>query len=158
MKAAVLEAFGSPLTIETLPNPSPSAGEVVVNVVAAPVLSYAAEVFSGERQYPMLLPMVVGVGAIGRVLAVGPDATRLMVGDWVFCDPTVRARDDATSPDIMLQGWIAPSEGAQRLQNHFRNGPFAEQMLMPMENAVQLGEIKPEDAGRWCALGSFLVP
>lgn len=158
MKAAVLKAFGTPLEIETLPDPIPGAGEVVVDVAAAPVLSYAAEVFSGQRQYPMLLPLVVGSGAVGRVRSVGPDATRLQVGDWVFCDPTVRSRDDATTPDIMLQGLIAPGEGAGRLQAHFRNGPFAEQMLMPLENAVRLGEIEREQAGCWCALGSFLVP
>jgi alcohol dehydrogenase len=26
---------------------------------------------------------------------MGPGATRLKPGEWVFCDPTVRARDDA---------------------------------------------------------------
>ena len=158
MQAAILKAFGSPLVVETLPDPRPGAGEVVVDVIAAPILSYAAEVFSGDRQYPLLLPMAVGVGAIGRVRAVGPDATRIASGDWVFCDPTVRSRDDTVTPDIMLQGWIAPGEGAQRLQAHFRNGPFAQQMLMPLENAVQLGKLDEADAGHWCALGSFLVP
>lgn len=157
MKAAVLKAFGAPLVVESLPEPHPGAGEVVVEIVAAPVLSYAAEVFSGARQYPLLLPLAVGVGAIGRVSAVGPDATRLTPGEWVFCDPTVRSRDDAVSPDVMLQGWIAPGEGAQRLQAHFRHGPFAEQMLMPMENAVRLGALDRADAPRWCALNTLLV-
>lgn len=158
MKAAVLEAFGLPLVIQTVPDPQPGAGEVVVDVVAAPVLSYAAEVLSGAREFPLLLPMAVGVGAVGRVRAVGPDATRIVAGDWVLCDPTVRSRDDAVAPDVMLQGWIAPGAGAQRLQAHFRHGPFAEQMLLPLENAVRLGELDPEDAGRWCTLGLFLVP
>ena len=31
-------------------------GQVVVGVVAAPVLFYATEVFSGVRQYPLRLP------------------------------------------------------------------------------------------------------
>ena len=77
MQAAVLKAFATPLIIETLPDPQPGAGETVVDVVAAPVLTYAAKVFSGERAYPLLLPMAVGVGAVGRVRSVGPDATRL---------------------------------------------------------------------------------
>lgn len=158
MKAAVLQAFGTPLRIENLPDPRPGAGEVVVDIVAAPMLSYAAEVFGGTRQYPMLLPLVVGCGAIGRVRAVGPDATRLLPGDWVFCDPTVRARDEATTPDIMLQGLIAPTPGAQRLQAHFRHGSFAELLLLPLENAFPLGPLDPADAGRWCALGTALVP
>ena len=158
MKAAILEEFGSPLVVEDLPDPQPGAGEVVVDVAAAPVLSYTAEVFSGDREYPMLLPMAVGVGAIGRVRAVGPDATRVATGDWVFCDPTVRSRDDAVTPDVMLQGWIAPTEGAKRLQAHFRNGPFAERMLIPLECAVRLGEINEAEAGLWSALNTLLVP
>jgi alcohol dehydrogenase len=162
MKAALLKAFGSPLVVETLPDPRPGAGEIVVDIAAAPVLSYANEVFSGARQYPMLLPLAVGVGAIGRVRTVGPDATRLAAGDWVFCDPTVRSRDDAISPDVMLQGWIAPGDGPQRLQAHFRHGPFAEQMLLPMENAVRVHGLNQADAHaeaqRWCALIAFLVP
>ena len=158
MKAAVLEKFGSPLVIKTLPEPQAGAGELVVDVVAAPVLSYTAEVLGGTREYPLLLPMAVGVGAVGRVRAVGPDATRVAPGDWVLCDPTVRSRDDAFTPDIMLQGWIAPSEGAQRLQAHFRQGPFAQQIRLPLENAVRLGDLEPEEAGRWSALGVCLVP
>jgi alcohol dehydrogenase len=158
MQAAMLRAFGSPLAIETLPDPVPGAGEAVIDVVAAPVLSYTDEVFSGARTYSLLLPLVPGCGAIGRVRAVGPDATRLAVGDWVFCDPTVRSRDDARTPDIMLQGWSAPGEGALRLQAYFRNGAFAERMLIPLENAVPIGRIDAAAAGRWCALNTLLVP
>jgi len=158
MKAAVLKAFGTPLVIETLPDPHPGAGELVVDIVAAPVLSYAAEVYSGARQYPLHLPLAVGTGAVGRVRAVGPDATRLAPGDWVFCDPTVRARDEALAPDILLQGLIAPSPGAQRLQAHFGHGSFAEQQLLPLENAFRLGPLDAADAARWCALGTCLVP
>src|SRR5271169_6528989 len=93
MKAAVLKAFGSKLAIETLPDPVLDTGEVVVDVVATGVLPYAREVFSGERNYMLTLPVVPGCAAIGRVRAVGPDATRLAPGDWVACDPTVRSRD-----------------------------------------------------------------
>jgi alcohol dehydrogenase len=158
MKAAILKAFGSPLAVETLPDPTVGTGEVVVDVVAAPVLSYANEVFSGARKYLLNLSVVPGCGAIGRVRAVGQDATRLVTGDWVFCDPTVRSRDDALSPDITLQGWSARGEGGQRLQKHFHHGPFAERMLVPTENAIRLGSLDEADAASWCALGTLLVP
>jgi len=59
---------------------------------------------------------------------MGPGATRLKPGEWVFCDPTVRARDDALALDIQLQGWAAPTEGAQGLQRWMRDGAFAERM------------------------------
>ncbi len=158
MRAAILTAFGSPLEIGTLPDPVLGTGEVIVDVVAAPVLSYADEVFSGERNYALTLPLAPGCGAVGRVRSLGPDATRLAAGDWVFCDPTVRSRDDAFDPDITLQGWSARGEGGLRLQRHFRHGPFAEQIMIPTENAIRIGAIAAPDAGAWCALGAALVP
>jgi NADPH:quinone reductase-like Zn-dependent oxidoreductase len=158
MKAAILKAFGSPLSIETVPDPVLGTGEVIVDVVATRVLSYANEVFSGERKYLLDLPVVPGPGAIGRVRAFGPDATHLAKGDWVFCDPTVRSRDGALSPDITLQGLSARDAGGLRLQKYFRDGSWAEQMRVPTENAKPIGAIDPADAGAWCALGTYLVP
>jgi alcohol dehydrogenase len=158
MKAVILRALGTPLAMEEVPDPVAGPGEVVVDVAAAPVLSYANEVFGGTRPYHLMLPMVPGTGAIGRVRAVGPDATRLAPGDWVFCDPTVRARDDALAPDIMLQGWTAPGPGAQTLMGWMRDGAFAERMRLPMECAVPVGEIAAPDAARWCAAVVMLIP
>lgn len=158
MKAAILKAFGLPLAIETLSDPVLGTGEVIVDVVATRVLSYSNEVFSGERKYLLELPVVPGIGAIGRVRAIGPDATRLAIGDWVYCDPTVRSRDDMVTPDITLQGWSARGEGGLRLQKHFRDGSFAEQMRLPTENVKPLGAIDAADAASWCAIGNCLVP
>jgi alcohol dehydrogenase len=92
------------------------------------------------------------------VREIGPDATHLAVGDWVFCDPTVRSRDDVVSPDILLQGLIAAGAGAQRLQKHFRHGAFAERLRVPTENALRIGTLDPVEAPSWCALGMLLVP
>jgi alcohol dehydrogenase len=158
LKAAVLNAFGSPLDLQTLPDPVLGTGEVIVDVAATRVLSYAGDVFSGARGYLLELPIAPGTGAIGQVRAVGPDATRLAVGDWVYCDPTVRSRDDVLSPDIILQGLTAGGEAALPLQRYFRHGAFAKQMLIPTENATRIGEIDAADAARWCALGTLLVP
>lgn len=157
MKAAVLEAFGTPLTLKDVPEPTIGTGEVIVDVVAAPVLPYADEVFSGARRYLLPTPVVPGCGAIGLVREVGPDATKLKPGDWVLCDPTVRSRDDALMPDIVLQGWSARGEGGQKLQDHFRDGPFAERIRVPTENAIPIGNVDPAGAGRWCALSTLLI-
>jgi alcohol dehydrogenase len=158
MKAAILHALGTPLAIETVPDPTAGPGEVVVEVIAAPVLSYTNEVFDGTRTYHLIFPMTPGCGAVGRVHAIGPDATRLAPGAWVFCDPTVRARDEALAPDIMLQGWTAPTEGARPLQQWMRDGAFSERMRVPMECVYPLGDIAPTDASRWCASVVMLVP
>jgi NADPH:quinone reductase-like Zn-dependent oxidoreductase len=121
-------------------------------------LSYTNEVISGQRKYVLDLPLALGVGAVGRVRAIGPDATRLKVGDWVLCDPTVRSRDDALAPDILLQGWSTGGGNSLTLQRYYRHGSFAEQMRVPTENAIAMGEIAKEDAARWCTIGIALVP
>jgi alcohol dehydrogenase len=57
----------------------------------------------------------------------------------VFCDPTVRARDDVLSPDITLQAWSARDAGGLKLQRHFRDGSFAEQMMAARRAALEVG-------------------
>lgn len=158
MKAAVLKSFGSPLAIENVPAPVLGTGEVIVDIVATRVISYTNEVLSGERNYALDLPVVPGAGGVGRVRAIGPDATKLAIGDWVLCGPTVRARDDAIAPDIHLQGVSARGEGGMRLQKYFHDGSFAEQMRVPTENVTRLGQISATEADQWCALGNMLVP
>jgi alcohol dehydrogenase len=158
MKAAVLKAFGSPLTVEAVPDPVLGTGEVLVEIAATKVLAYAGEVFSGARKYLLDLPAIPGAGGIGRVQSVGPDATHLAAGDWVFCDPTVRSRDDAMAPDILLQGLTAGGEGGRRLQKYFHDGSWAERLRLPTENAIAIGALDASEAPRWCALGMLLVP
>lgn len=156
MKAALLESFGQPLRVTDVPDPALGTGEVIVDLAVAPVLSYAHEILNGTRNYALQLPVVPGGGAIGRVRAIGPDATSLSVGDWVMTDPTVRARDNPF--DIELQGITAPTPGAQKLHAHFHDGSWAEQIRVPMENARPLGPLSLAEATQWIAMGRLLVP
>ncbi len=156
MKAAVLNAFGAPLAIETLPDPAPGPGQVVVDVAAAGVTSYAGAVFDGSRNYALELPVAPGPGGIGRVRSTGPDATHLKAGDWVYCDATIRARDNTA--DQILLGWTYRTEAALPLHRVYHHGSFAEQMLVPTENATPIGDIDPARAARWCGIGRLLVP
>jgi alcohol dehydrogenase len=156
MKAAVLKAFGQPLTIQMRPDPMPAPGCVVVDVAAAGVTGYADRVFDGSRNYRLKLPAVPGPGCIGRVRAAGPDATRLQPGDWVFCEPTIRARDQAS--DTILQGWTYRTDAALPLHLLYHDGSYAEQVMVPTENVTRIGDIDAADAGRWCGLSRLLVP
>ena len=158
MKAAVLKSFGSPLVVEDVPDPFLGTGEVIVDVAAAKVLAYAGEVFSGKRNYLITPPVIPGAGGIGRVRAVGPDATALAVGDWVLCDPTVRSRDNALAPTIVLQGLTAGDERGLRLQEYVHDGSWAERVRVPTENAIPIGPIDKAQAPAWCTLGTYLVP
>jgi alcohol dehydrogenase len=158
MRAAVLNAFGSPLDIQTLPDPVLGTGEVIVDMVAAGVTSYAANVFSGSRSYLLEPPVVPGPGGIGRVRATGPDSTKLRAGEWVFVDSTIRSRDNVANPEQILVGWTYRTPAALPLHRYYHHGSFAEQMLVPTENATPIGEIDAADAGRWTALGRLLAP
>jgi len=158
MKAAVLKSFGSPLVVETVPDPVLGTGEVIVDVVATKILAYAGEVLSGKRRYLLEPPVIPGAGCIGRVREVGPDATELTPGDWVFCDPTVRSRDNAQAPDIILQGLTAGSERAKRLQRYNHDGSWAERIRVPTECVVRVGHLNDLEAASWCAFGNFVVP
>jgi alcohol dehydrogenase len=158
MKAAVLRSLGNPLTVEVVPEPVLGTGEVLIDVAATRMVSYAGEVFRGQRKYSLKLPVIPGAGGIGRVRAAGPDATRIAPGDWVFCDPTVRSRDDAVAPDILLQGVSAGNDGGLRLHEYFHDGSLAERMRVPTENVTRIGAIDAAEAPAWCALGTLLVP
>ncbi|MFJ4895984.1 alcohol dehydrogenase catalytic domain-containing protein [Streptomyces sp. NPDC088788] len=158
MKAAILTEFGRPLSVREIADPVAGGGEVLVEVMAAGVLPFAQEVFSGHRRYPLIPPVVPGTGGIGRVIHVGPDATRLRPGDLVWCDFTVRSRDDVLTPDIALQGWSARGEGGARLAEYLHDGAFAEMMRVPTENVFVLPAAAERDPARWAALNIHLVP
>lgn len=158
MRAAVLTEFGAPLAVREMPDPVAGGGEVVVEVLAAGVAPYAEEVFGGRRNYPLVPPVVPGIGGVGRVVHVGPDATRLRVGDLVWCDCTVRARDDALTPDITLQGWSARGEGGALLAEYMHDGAYAELMRLPTENVYPLPAAAGDDPARWSTLGVYAIP
>ena len=64
MKAAVLNAFATPLIVTQVPDPAIGTGEAIVDVVATPVLSHAGEVFSGARKYLLPTPVIPGCRAM----------------------------------------------------------------------------------------------
>ena len=158
MKAALFATMGTTPVVQELPDPVAEAGEIIVDVVAAPVLAYANEVFSGARPMLFELPFVPGTGAIGRASALGPGSTALRVGDWVYVDPTLRGRDGDGLPAIALQGLTAGGPDALPLLRRYGNGSWSAKLRLPIENAVPLGEIDATAAGRWLTLGSMLVP
>ena len=91
-------------------------------------------------------------------MRIGPDATRLSAGDLVWCDSTVRSRDDALTPDITLQGWSSRGEGGARLSRYLHDGSFAELMRVPTENVYPLPAAERSDPARWSAMAVYLVP
>ncbi|KAG0215533.1 hypothetical protein BGX28_009581 [Mortierella sp. GBA30] len=162
IKAAVFEGVkpSAPfVAVQRIPAPVAGNGDVVVKVLATRVVNYAKEIFNGTRPYPTALPMVPGPGGIGVIQSVGPGAAHLQAGQLVYIDSTVRARDHPVSPQVMLQGLIAVGE-AQKLQEIWRNGSWAEETLVPFENVTVIPpsvqqKFSPETL---TALANYTVP
>ena len=84
MKAAVFNAAGQPLSIEVRPDPAPLPGEVLIEVARCGVCGSDVErtaVELGEMAYPS--GSIPGHEFSGEVVALGPDVTRIKIGDRV---------------------------------------------------------------------------
>jgi propanol-preferring alcohol dehydrogenase len=88
MKAMVIpgisrvERGSEPLRVDTLPDPEPSSGQVVVKVQACGVCHTELDEIEG-RAAPPTLPVVPGHEVVGTVVEVGKGVRELRVGDRV---------------------------------------------------------------------------
>ena len=141
-RALLLNSTRDPYDISVVVRPTPQAdpGSVVVRVLSAAVLTYAGEVYSGKRRYFYPEPFVPGLSAIGRVAAVGPDATLLKAGQLVVVDCYIYARDDPASRCLHgLSAGFTPSS-AILLEGEWRESTYAEYCKVPLENCYPLDE------------------
>ena len=83
MRAAVVHAFGQPLTIEQRPVPTPGPGEVLVRVIASGVCHTDLHAANGDWPVKPTLPFIPGHEAAGYVAALGAGVTHLKEGDAV---------------------------------------------------------------------------
>ncbi|EMC95031.1 hypothetical protein BAUCODRAFT_110218 [Baudoinia panamericana UAMH 10762] len=140
MKALVLDSFSQPPEIKTVPTPEPTIGSAIVRIISANVLSYSGDVYSGKRQYPYPTPFTPGVSAVVRITALGPDATKLNVGDLAFLDPLVRSRDAPEEAYLagLHQGM---SKGSAKLAaDVYRDWTYAEYARVPLEVLTAFNE------------------
>ena len=82
MKAAILKEYRQPLELVDLPVPNPIEDEVLVQVEASGLCFTDVHIWKGEHAPPNL-PLIMGHEGVGRVVALGPKASRLKVGDRV---------------------------------------------------------------------------
>jgi len=81
MRALVLRKPGSPMLVETLPDPVPGPGEAVARVIACGAGLTVQHVRAGRGAAP--LPRILGHEIAGEIIAVGPGVDDLAVGDEV---------------------------------------------------------------------------
>lgn len=140
-RALVLTSRDKPPTVETIPTPQPTPGSAIVRILASGVMSYAREVYDGTRPYTYPTPLVIGFSAIGRIAAVGPDATLLTPGQLVLIDCTIRGRDDPDSAVFLSGIHDGYTPGSKKLMaGEWRDSTFAEYAKMPLENCHVMDE------------------
>lgn len=139
-RALVLHARDKPLVLEDVPRPAASAGDAIVRTLAADIVPYMKDVITNRRPYPLIVPMTPGNTAIARIHEVGPDSVFLKPGQLVFCDITIRARDNPSVSILYgIHGGGTPA--SQKLMNEvWRNGTYAEYARFPLENLYPLNE------------------
>lgn len=139
-RALVLSSTSEPPKVETVSTPPPTPGSAIVRVLVASVIPYMRDIYNGTRQYAFPTPLVVGTNAIGRIAAVGPDASILTPGQLVYVDCFIRGRDDPNAAFLsgVHEGF---TEGSRKLMHgEWRNSTFAEYAKVPLENCHVLDE------------------
>ncbi len=86
MKAIRVHEYGDPevMRLESMPDPLPGQGQVVVQIRAAGVNPVEAYQRQGRQGYTPALPFTPGTDAGGVVEAVGQGVTRVKAGDRVY--------------------------------------------------------------------------
>ncbi len=156
MRAAVLERFGGPLSVEEVELAEPRAGEVLVRLAACGVCH--TDLYTASGADPSgYAPTVLGHEGAGVVEQVGPDVSLLAPGDHVVtlfspqCGECVHCLDPRTNLCLAIReqqnkGFLP--DGSTRISRdgdpirHFMGcSTFAEYTVMP---EIALAKVSPE--------------
>src|SRR5882672_10411251 len=121
MRAIVLREIGVPdrLKLETVADPTPGPGEVVVRLHAA-ALNHR-DVWIRKGQYAGIkLPIILGSDGAGEVVEIGEGVDRSWVGRDVVIDPSINWGTDERAQDSTFNILGLPVDGT-----------YAEKVLVP---------------------------
>ncbi|KAI9738087.1 MAG: hypothetical protein M1818_005515 [Claussenomyces sp. TS43310] len=139
-RALVLTSTDHPPEVKTIATPRPGPGSAVIRVEAANIISYSKDIYNGTRKYPFPMPLVIGTSGLGRVAALGPDAVLLKLGQLVFIDCFVQARDDPNAA-FLFGVHEGHTEGSRKLmRGEWKDATYAEYAKIPLENCHPLNE------------------
>jgi S-(hydroxymethyl)glutathione dehydrogenase / alcohol dehydrogenase len=156
MRAAVLEQFGEPLSVQEVELAEPRAAEVLVRLVACGVCH--TDLYTASGADPSgYAPTVLGHEGAGVVERVGPDVTLVAPGDHVVtlfspqCGECVHCLDPRTNLCLAIreqQNKGLLPDGSTRISRdgdgirHFMGcSTFAEYTVMP---EIALAKVSPE--------------
>lgn len=136
MKAAVVRAFGQPLTIEECPIPEPGPGEVLVKIMASGVCHTDLHAADGDWPVKPTLPFIPGHEGAGVVAALGAGVQDLKEGDPVGI---AWLHDACGRCEFCLTGWETLCS-SQRNSGYGVNGTFAEYAIGAAAYVARLPE------------------
>jgi S-(hydroxymethyl)glutathione dehydrogenase / alcohol dehydrogenase len=156
IRAAVLEEFGAPLTVQELDLAEPKAGEVLVRLVACGVCH--TDLYTASGADPSgYSPTVLGHEGAGVVERVGDGVTDVAPGDHVVtlfspqCRECEHCRDHRTNLCLAIreqqnQGYLPDgtarlSRAGEPIRHFMGTSTFAEYTVMP---EIALAKIDPE--------------
>jgi len=85
MRALLLEEANAPFRVQSLPLPSPGAGQVLVRIHASGVNPLDTKIRAGAAEHARHpLPAVLGMDLAGTVVKAGPGVTDFRAGDEVY--------------------------------------------------------------------------
>lgn len=125
MKAAVVEKFGEPLVIKTVPVPKVTPGKILVKVAACGVCHTDLHAASGDWPVKPSLPFIPGHEGVGTVVALGEGVTDIEIGDRVGV-PWLHT--SCGHCEHCLTGWETLC-AKQQMTGYTVNGGFAEYVL-----------------------------
>jgi NADPH:quinone reductase-like Zn-dependent oxidoreductase len=133
MKAVVLHQFGNPdvLKYEEIPTPQPKPGHIVIKVLAAGLNRLDHYLREGSVMPGLPLPHILGLDAVGEVVALGKGVTNVQMGDRVIpaAGFTLNEEDDKNRPLANSPSFVVPGV-------HIK-GSYAQYMEVPARWAVK---------------------
>ena len=134
MKAARFHQPGQPLRVEEIPDPVIEPGAAIVKVLAAFVPPYFGEMIDGTVSYPLPpLPFTPGMDTVGEIEQIGADVSGLELGQLVFCDHFYNTVNIGGRAESCYVGAFGKGEHSGRIMARWRDGSFAQKLMLPAE-------------------------
>ena len=166
VKAAVAQAAGQPLSLETVQLDGPRTGEVLVEIKATGVCHTDAYTLSGADPEG-LFPAILGHEGAGIVVDVGPEVRSLKPGDHVIplyipecraCDYCLSGKTNLCQAIRSTQGKGVMPDGSSRfslngqmLHHYMGTSTFANYTVLPEIALAKIRDDAPLD--KVCLIG-----
>jgi L-iditol 2-dehydrogenase len=142
MKAALFYG-GSDIRVESVPDPVPGPGEVLVAPHATGICGSDLHGYHRTPAVPRP-PRIAGHELAGVVRAVGADVAGFAVGDRVVCEPTISCN---RCSECLSGNYNLCSTGLIHIGSPHRPGAFAELLAVPEQVVYRLPDSVSFEAG-----------